>query len=105
MRVDISISQLCELLAFEPAQFVGIARTSDTTVTVTLEDEMGMDDVINPPDSVTVDHDRVPVLWTHDGRPLVRQAGFRCTQTTGTNPPLHDNTSRRKPGKKGGKRG
>ena len=35
---------------------------------------------------------------TMRGAPLKRQIGFTM-QTTGTNPPLHDNTSRRKPRK------
>ena len=61
------------------------------------------DDIIDPPNSFTVDHERKPVLYTHDGKALYRQAGFRGVQTTGTNPPLSDNTQRRPP-KKGGKR-
>ena len=61
------------------------------------------DDVIDPPQSFTVDFERKPILYTADGKALVRQAGFaRGVQTTGVNPPLHDNTSRRpKPKKKG----
>lgn len=34
-------------------------------------------DIIDPPHSLTVDHERKPVLYLPDGRALVRQAGFR----------------------------
>lgn len=33
--------------------------------------------LIPPPASMTVDHERRPVLYLPDGRVLVRQAGFR----------------------------
>jgi hypothetical protein len=62
-------------------------------------------DIISPPASMTVDHDNTPRLYLADGTPLVRQAGFtagdrmRHVQTSGTNPPLHDNTQRRPPKK------
>lgn len=58
------------------------------------------DYLIDPPNSLTVGDRRV-VLYTHDERPIVRQAGFRCVQTTGVNPPLSDNTQRRPKPKKG----
>lgn len=32
--------------------------------------------VIQPPASLTVDHERKPVLYLADGTPLVRRAGF-----------------------------
>lgn len=32
--------------------------------------------LIPPPSSITVDHEHRARLYTHDGRPLVRQAGF-----------------------------
>ena len=64
---------------------------------------MSHDDVIDPPGHYTVEFERRPVLYTHDGKALVRQAGFRCVQTTGTNPPLHDNTQRRPKPRKGTK--
>lgn len=60
--------------------------------------------LIPPPNSMTVDHARRAVLYTADGRALMRCAGFKPQgvnmQTTGTNPPLSDNTNR-KPTKKG----
>jgi hypothetical protein len=62
-------------------------------------------DIISPPASMTVDHEHKPRLFLADGTPLVRQAGFtaggsmRHVQTTGTNPPLSDNTQRRPPKK------
>ena len=60
------------------------------------------DDRIDPPNTMTVDHARRPLLYLADGTAMVRQVGFRCVQTTGTNPPLSDNTQRRPP-KKGKK--
>lgn len=64
-------------------------------------------DIISPPATFTVDHDHKPVLYTAEGKALVRQAGFtagRSVQTTGVNAPLHDTTSRRPTPKKGPKR-
>lgn len=55
--------------------------------------------LIDPPGTITV-NDRRVVLYTHDERPIVRQAGFRGAQTTGVNPPLSDNTQRRPKPKK-----
>lgn len=60
------------------------------------------DDVIDPPQSYVVDFERRAVLYTADGKALVRQAGFvRGVQTTGVNAPLSDNTQRRPRPKKG----
>jgi hypothetical protein len=60
-------------------------------------------DIVPPPASFTVAHEHKPVLYTAEGKALVRQSGFtagdRHVQTTGTNPPLHDNTQRRPPKK------
>ena len=53
-----------------------------------------------PPNSLTVLDGR-HILYAADGTPLKRQIGF-AMQTTGTNPPLSDNTARRPP--KGGKK-
>ena len=66
---------------------------------------MASDDCVPPPATFTVDHEHRARLYLPDGRAVVRAAGFttpmiRATQTTGTCPPLHDNT-RRKPSKKG----
>lgn len=33
--------------------------------------------IVQPPSSVTVDHERKPVLYQHDGKPLVRKIGYR----------------------------
>lgn len=71
------------------------------------------DGLIDPPNSFTVTDRRV-VLWTHDERPLVRQAGF-CMQTSSGAPQFSDGTrktvttrplkatAKPKPTKKGGK--
>ena len=76
--VAVSTSQLCELIGVEPSRFVDIDR------------DHGKDR----------DTSR---LW------IVLEPAERAThmQTTGTNPPLHDNTIRRGPkGKgKGGRKG
>lgn len=32
--------------------------------------------IVPPPSTVTVDHDRKPVLFTHDGKALVRKIGY-----------------------------
>lgn len=64
-------------------------------------------DIIAPPSSFTVDHDHKPVLYTAEGKALVRQAGFtagRHVQGSGVCPPLSDNTSRRPKPKKSGKK-
>lgn len=39
------------------------------------------EDGVMPPQSMTVDHERKPVLYLPDGRVLVRQAGFRMEET------------------------
>lgn len=47
--------------------------------------------------------ERKPLLYLANGTPLKRQMGFHM-QTTGTNPPLHSNTSyggKKAKGKKG----
>lgn len=67
---------------------------------------MSSDDIIPPPSHYTVEHDHRPVLYTADGKALVRQAGFtagRSVQTTTVCPPLSDNTQRRPKPKKGKK--
>lgn len=49
------------------------------------------DDIVQPPNTFTVEHEHRPRLYLADGRPLVRTAGFtspRAVQTSGTNPPL-----------------
>ena len=57
------------------------------------------DDIIDPPHTFTVEDQNTPLLWLPDGTPLRRQIGFRAMQTTGANPPLSDNTSRKPKGK------
>lgn len=57
------------------------------------------DDTIDPPHTFMVEDHHKPVLWLPDGTPLRRQIGFRAMQTTGTNPPLSDNVSRKPKGK------
>ena len=52
------------------------------------------DDTIDPPHTFTVDDRNRPALWSHDGTPPKRQIGF-AMQTTGTCPPLSDNTKRK----------
>lgn len=55
--------------------------------------------IIPPPSNATVWHDHRPVLYTGDGQPLVRQAGFvMAGQTSGTFPQLK---TKPKSGKKG----
>jgi hypothetical protein len=66
------------------------------------------DNELPPPPTSVVDHEHRAVLYTPDGRALVRRAGFvtegsvRHVQTSGTCSPLSGNTSIRKP--KGGKK-
>lgn len=63
------------------------------------------DSEVIPPSNVMVEHEYRVRLYLPDGRALVRRAGFggHDMQTTGTCPPLHDNTTRRKPKGKGKK--
>lgn len=106
-RIPVSVSQFCELLALDPARFVGVDvdRAHSTITILQKPNPMSDEFLIPPPSNVTVEHEHRVRLWTADGQPLVRRAGFRpsAIQTTGTNPPLSDNT-RRKP-KRGGKKG
>lgn len=59
---------------------------------------MPSQDEIPPPSTFTVEDFSKPVLYLADGTPLRRQIGF-AMQTTGTCPPLSDNTKRRPPRK------
>lgn len=65
------------------------------------------DNELPPPPTSVVEHEHRAVLYTPDGRALVRRAGFipggdmRHVQTSGTCPPLSNNTSIRKPKGKG----
>ena len=54
---------------------------------------MGHEDIVQHPETFTVEHERRATLYQADGRPLVRTAGFtaptiRATQTSGTIPQL-----------------
>ena len=68
---------------------------------------MGMDDVLPPPNSATVEGERRVVLYDHSGRPLVRMIGFQpevSMQTRGTFKELHDSRRPKPKAKpKGGK--
>ena len=50
------------------------------------------EDGVMPPQSMTVDHERKPVLYLPNGKVLVRQAGFtadgegKCPTNSGQNP-------------------
>lgn len=46
-------------------------------------------------DDLQVEWEQKPVLYTHDGTPLRRAAGFGMTQTGGQFPALYDNTRKR----------
>jgi hypothetical protein len=63
---------------------------------------------IPPPNTMTVFHDHRPVLYTPDGKAIVRQAGFTAggsmSQTAGTFPQLNKG-GKKIGGRKGGKRG
>ena len=41
-RHEISVSQFCELLALDPARFVGVARLKNGSITILLEPEPGV---------------------------------------------------------------
>ena len=134
VREHLSISQFAELVGIAPQRFNGVEvdrRRSRVTLVLEPEDDtpinrilaarqaagvfqrlsMSDDSIVPPPSSVTVEHEHTARLYTADGRPLVRPAGFtrpevQATQTSGTLPALTKG-GKRVGGKsgKGGKRG
>lgn len=59
--------------------------------------------LIPPPNSLTVEHEHRVQLGTHDGKPLVRQAGFRpmAVQAGGSFPQLGQSGKKKGSKKKG----
>ena len=53
-------------------------------------------EIVAPPNTFTVDHERKPLLYLPDGRALVRRpAGFRTEPTEPQQPVLQDTVKRK----------
>ena len=114
IRERASLSQFAELIGVAPGRLIGLEmdRRGAGTVTLVLEPEEPMSDEVAPPSSFTVDHEHLARLYTADGQPLVRTAGFTtprtvAAQTSGTFPQLTKGGKKigGSKGKGGGKRG